>query len=494
MIKEVTLPIDFTPYKWQVESFRKFVDNGLESFVELADVGTGKTAETITKLRYLKQVKYPQGIKILIIGPTVVIHNWTREVVKYSVEKGELGRLFPLADAKKRVTEMSEIAHRGYHGVVVTNYESFDNEVFTSMVSKWRPHVIVCDELHRLKNYKSKRAKTIVSIRPFADVGLGLTGSSILNSPMDLFMQWKFLDNGKTFGSNFFNFRNKYFFDANARWAGRPGYFPKWDPIPELFGELSEKIQYNSIRVVKSECMDLPPFIVETIKLQMGAKQRKAYEQMQKDFIAFIETGGEVLSVSVAQLALTKALRLMQIASGFVSIEGAENGEGVVFGDNPKLDALEKIIEDNPEAKIIVWCSYKANYKAIGERLDKIKIPHVFITGEQNAEEKQAAIDAFQNDPKIRVTVNNRKAGGIGINLTSASISVVFSRNFSLEEEIQSDGRNYRGGSQIHEKITKINLVMEDTIEEQIIEALSNKSNISEMILNFKNTIAKVIA
>lgn len=482
-IHEIPLPASFTPYDWQVRAHRKFVDDKLDSFVDLADVGTGKTADTITRLRYLRHTEFKDGIKVLVICPGVVIYNWKNEIQKYSLEKLEIGQVFPLGEAAKRVKTMSEIAEMRMNGVVVTNYESFDNAVFVKLIEKWGPHVLVCDELHRLKNYKSKRAKTIVNtVRPKATYALGLTGSSILNSPMDLFMQWKFLDNGRTFGTNFFNFRNKYFYDANAKWAGKLNYFPKWEPIPELFGELSEKIQYNSIRVVKSETLDLPPFIEETLELEMPPKQRRLYDQMEKDFIAFID--GDRPAAVVAQLALTKALRLMQIASGFASLDGT--GEEVTFGDNPKLDAVEQILEDNPTEKVIVWTSFKANVKSIAERLDKLKVKYVTITGDQNAKEKQEAIDAFQTDPSIRVVIANRKAGGIGVNLTAASISIVFSRNFSLEEEIQSDGRNYRGGSQIHERITKINLVMRNSIEAKVAVALKNKQNISEMILDLK--------
>jgi SNF2 family DNA or RNA helicase len=478
MISELSL--NFTPYNWQVEAFRKFVDNDLDGLALLADVGTGKTATAITILRYLNFVLHNEA-RVLVIGPSVVITNWKNEIKRYALDN--LDPIFPLTDAKKRVATMSEVAHLGYSGVVITNYESFDNEVFCGLIAKWCPSVIVCDELHRIKSYKSKRAKNIVKLSEKSLFRLGLTGSAILNSPMDLFMQWKFIDGGRSFGTNFFNFRNKYFADANARWAGKHNYFPKWEPIPELFGQLTDKIRDNSIRVVKAECMDLPPYIEKTIKLQMSPKQKKAYEQMHRDFIAFVDNGGDRPAAVVAQLALTKALRLMQIASGFAAVE---EGEGVVFPENPKLDAIEKILEDNPDAKVIIWCSYKANYTAIGERLTKLKIPHVFLTGEQDAKEKQESIDAFQNDEGTRVIVANRKAGGIGVNLTAASLSIVFSRNFSLEEEIQSDGRNYRGGSQIHASITKINLIMEGTIEEQIVEALKNKSNISEIILAYK--------
>jgi SNF2 family DNA or RNA helicase len=482
MIKEITVP--FNPYQWQVEGFRKFVDHNLSSMALLADVGVGKTAEAILLLRYLGLHKIPD-MKVLIIGPGVVIYNWKNEIIKYCTSKDELGPIYPLAEAAKRKSKMKDIVKYPGPGVVITNYESFDSEEFCKLLSIWKPDVIVGDELHRIKSYKSKRAKAVVRLREdVAKYAIGLTGSAILNSPMDLFQQWKFLDCGITFGRNFFDFRNYYFSDENAGWSHKPGHFPKWVPRPELFSALSENIQHNSIRVVKSECMDLPPYIEETIKLEMSPKQRRAYEQMHKDFIAFVDNGGDRPVAVVAQLALTKALRLMQIASGFVQAEGEQTE--LDFSDNPKLDAVEKIIEDNPDQKIIVWCSYKANYRAIAQRLESRGIKFVFLTGEQDAKEKQASIDAFQTDPDVRVIVANRKAGGIGVNLTAASISVVFSRNFSLEEEIQSDGRNYRGGSQIHERITKINLIMEGTIEEQIGLALKNKQKISDLILDLK--------
>lgn len=474
------LEMNFTPYEWQVRAFRQFVDNGLTGFAFLADVGTGKTATAITILRYINW-NLQGDTRILIIGPSVVIHNWKNEIAKYSLKKNELGRVYPLSEASKRKAIMKDLVSKKAYGVVVTNYESFDNEEFVKLVTSWGPTIIVGDELHRIKSYKSKRAKAIVGLASIASYRLGLTGSAILNSPMDLFMQWKFIDNGEAFGTNFFNFRNYYFYDANAKWAGKQNYFPKFEPVVSKFPELSAKIQKSSIRVVKSETLDLPPYIEKTIKLEMSPKQKKIYEQMEKDFIAFVETEDKPVAV-VAQLALTKALRLMQIASGFaVSDANIE----LPLGDNPKLDALEKILDDNENASVIVWCSFKANYKAIGERLTKMKVSHVFLTGEQNANEKQESIDRFQSKLS-RVIVANRKAGGIGVNLTAASLSCVFSRNFSLEEEIQSDGRNYRGGSQIHDSITKINLIMEGTIEEKIVEALAGKQSISNIILDLK--------
>ena len=108
------------------------------------------------------------------------------------------------------------------------------------------------------------------------------------------------------------------------------------------------------------------------------------------------------------------------------------------------------------------------------------------MTGEQSASEKRESELAFQNDPEVRVIIANRAAGGVGVNLVAASYSIVYSRNFSLAEELQSEARNHRGGSQIHEKIVKIDLAIKDSLDEIVLDALRNKNQISTDILDVK--------
>ena len=74
-------------------------------------------------------------------------------------------------------------------------------------------------------------------------------------------------------------------------------------------------------------------------------------------------------------------------------------------------------------------------------------------------------------------------SGGIGINLVAASYAIFYSRSFSLEHDLQAEARNYRGGSERHTKITRIDIVARDTIDEHIQKALSDKQNISETLL-----------
>lgn len=472
----IELKPGFKPYNWQDAAIDKYIREDRYYFAALAEMGTGKTFFIICLLRLLKQNE-PNDFCILIIVPGVAINNWKNEINQFCIEKDELGKVFPLIEASKRIETI--VYARGLGNfVAITNYESFDNDVFVKEVVKCHFDVIVCDEMHRIKNYKSKRAKRIVDISENIRYRFGMTGTPILNSPMDLFMQWKFLDKGEAFGKNFFSFRNYYFYDKNNRWAGRPGYFPDFQPIPEKFEELSSKIEKNSVRVLSKDVLKhLPEKQNEKVFLKMSPKQEKAYQQMLKDLVVFMEEG-----TAVAQLAITKALRLMQIASGFITTDKNE----LVRFDNPKIDYVEKILEDNPDKKTIIWCSFIENYKTICERLDKLKIKHVKITGEENIKEKSEANESFQKDPSVLVAVCNRKAGGIAINLTASNLSIVYSRNFSREDEEQSWYRNLRGGSEIHDEIVNIDLIMENTIEEDVIEALRNKKEISDIIIDLK--------
>jgi SNF2 family DNA or RNA helicase len=102
---------------------------------------------------------------------------------------------------------------------------------------------------------------------------------------------------------------------------------------------------------------------------------------------------------------------------------------------------------------------------------------------------RQEAIDSFQNDPSVRVMIANPAAGGVGVTLTAASYMIYYSRDFSLENDLQSEARCHRGGSEAHEKITRIDIVAPGTIDEVILEALERKENLATKILAIREKL-----
>lgn len=315
---------------------------------------------------------------------------------------------------------------------------------------------------------------------------LGLTGTPILKNVSDIYGIFHAVDLGKTFGNNQYIFQARYLIDKNAHWKSSTGYFPKYENNPKTYEELNKLVYKKALRKLKSECLDLPELIKTMRLVEWGKDQKKAYDELKRDFLTFIQTSkeNEEPASVTANLALTKALRMLQVASGFVQTDDGQIHE---FTDVPRLEEckqlLAEIVRDN-EQKCILWCSYKYNYKMLARICDQLGIKYVYITGEQNTKEKRESELAFRDDPSVMVAICNRRAGGVGVNLVAASHSIVYSRNFSLEEELQSEARNYRSGSERHESIVKIDLAVKDSIDEEVMLALKNKEQVSTQVLD----------
>jgi SNF2 family DNA or RNA helicase len=456
------------------------------------EMGTGKTRATIDILRS-RFADNRRVMRTLILGPIIVVENWRREIAKFS--RINPHDVVPLVGSeKKRIREMTDAVldpatmTNSRAKILITNYEAMQMKELYAMLQAWAPEVIICDESQRLKNPKSKRAKAVATLAPCARHRYLLSGTPILNSAMDVFQQYLVLDSGKTFGDNFFVFQRQYFEDRNS---GMPAqkHFPKWEARRETYEILSHKIYKKAVRVVKSECLDLPPLVRQKLFVELGVDQKRMYEEMKNEYITWVkahENSPEPRAV-VAQMALTKALRLQQIASGYAK---TEDGTEIPIKDNPRLAALRELLEDHaPEHKIIVWATFKENYRQIAKVCEELKLGYTELHGDVSASEKNQNMDRFRSDPGCRVIIANQQAAGIGVNLVESDISIFFSRNFSLEQDLQAEARNYRGGSEQHAKVTRIDLVATGTIDELILEALAGKANIAEQILTWKDQL-----
>jgi SNF2 family DNA or RNA helicase len=447
------------------------------------EMGTGKS-RTIVEILRRKFAREKRVMRTLILCPIKVCQNWKDEFQLYSkINPKDL--IVLTKSGKLRVRDLiNALGEQLTHNkVIITNYEALQMQDIYKLLTHWIPEIIVADEAQRLKNPQGTRAKLLAPLADMADHRYILTGTPILNSPMDIFMQFRILDKGETFGKNFFAFRASYFVDINDRWKGKQGYFPKWQASEARFAELHQKISAKSSRVLKKDCLDLPPLTRKIVAVELSPVQRRMYKEMRDDFIAFIESHKNEPSTVVAQLAITKALRLQQIVSGF-----AKDDNGKIHRlPCPRLTALEEILETiTPSNKVIVWCVFKENYVMIQELCKKLGLAYREIHGGISTKECLDGMHDFRTLPEVKVMIANQSAGGTGINLIEAAYSVYYSKNFSLEQDLQSEARNYRGGSEMHANVTRIDLVAEDTIDVLVSEALANKQSISDKILSWK--------
>ena len=468
----------------QIEGIARATAPGMRDFAFLWDMGTRKTSTTINVLRH-KYAEHKRLLKTLVLCPVVVCENWKREFAMDSkvghqvfVLKGSQVQRLKLFREKKNLVQAP---------IFVTNYEALQMKELMQELLIWQPEVLVCDESQRLKNPKAVRTKMAIMLADRTLHNYILSGTPILNNPQDIWAQYRILDRGASFTDdngnpiNFWVFQNRYFVDKNA---GKPAHinWSDWEQKEDTPEILNKIIYKKAMRVMKQECLDLPDLVKQKIYVELAPEQKRLYSEMRDEFLTFIE--GEAVT---AQIAITKALRLQQIVSGYCK---TESGEEISLKSNPRLDALEDLLEDVPLGeKVIIWACFQENYGQIAKLLDKLKIKHVALHGQVNGKDRQKNIDAFQNDPSVRAIICNQAAGGVGVTLTAASISVFYSRNFSLEQDVQAEARNYRSGSEIHKKVTRYDIIAENTIDEVIADALINKWDMAEQVLALKQKL-----
>jgi SNF2 family DNA or RNA helicase len=460
------------PQPWAHQRQAVELAEPLNHFAFLMEQGTGKTRAMIDTLS-LKYIKHRRILRTLIVGPGIVVNNWINEFKLYSDVPHD--RLIPVVGTQ--VQRLQALNHPARDAVYITSYTSL---LMTSLLTRFCEmgfQIVVLDESQKIKTHNAKTTKAALKVRFGARYRYILTGTPILNTIMDLYSQFLFLDDGKALGDKFTQFREEYFQDFNENMPGHC-YFPNWVMKPGSQDRVQKKIKPISLRVLKSECLDLPPLVKQTIEVPMTTPQKRIYREMEKDMVARLADDTE----ATADLAITQILRLQQVVSGYITNEWGNDVEV----SNERIKVLGDVLETiGHQHKVIVWAVFRSNYKAIRALFESQKTKYVEVTGDMSQAAKDKAIHDFTNDPKVTRFLGHPQSAGIGVNLTVASYCCFFSRGYSLENDLQAEARNYRGGSEQHEKVTRIDLVTPGTIDEVILSALAKKQSLSEAVLSY---------
>ena len=275
--------------------------------------------------------------------------------------------------------------------------------------------------------------------------------------------------------AGFYIYRAKYFDNKNlARYMGN---FPLWIPKESTEELLKNLILPVCHRLEKDDVLVLPPKVYKTLRCTMTKEQDKAYQELKKEMVTYIKDK----SVTVQQ-AIVKMIRLNQITSGFLPVDGAEPTHE--FSENPKLDLLVSTVEEileNPKNKIIIWAHFRKDIEKITLKLKEFN--PVTIYG--GVEERGKLVKKFQEDTTCRIFIGNAQSAGLGLNLTAANYAIFYSYNFNWGDQVQAAERNNRIGSEVHKSLVYIYLVMKGTIDEAILGSLSNKTDMIESVMSY---------
>ena len=460
------------PYAHQLKALEKSWDK--EVYAYFMEMGTGKSKVLIDNLAMLYDKGKVNGA--LIVAPKGVVGTWYNNELPTHLpdhidKKIVLWQAMINKTQEKKLNTLFETGEELH--ILIMNVEAFSTKKGVDFARKFlscHNTLMAIDESTTIKNPGAKRTKNILGLSKYSKYRRILTGSPVTKSPLDLYTQCQFLDPWLLGHASYYGFRTRYAIMKNANFNGRSvqivvGY--------HNLGELSEKLQPFSYRVLKDDCLDLPEktFIKRTV--QLSPDQHKLYSQMKEKALAVLN--GKMVSTTTV---MTQLMRLQQITCGHFT---ADDGSTQEIPNN-RIDELTDVLEEI-EGKVVIWGHWQKDInqiiKAIVKEYGEKSVVDYYGLTPKN--ERQKNIDKFQTDPDCRFFVGTPATGGYGITLTAASNMIYYSNGYDLEKRTQSEARIDRIGQKY--PMTYIDIICENTVDERIVKALRKKINIASQVM-----------
>lgn len=460
------MPIKAKPYEHQTRAFAfvcglfglfhgSYYSRGAALLMEM---GCGKTITSIAVAGALYQFKKVR--RILIVAPLSILGVWDEEFEKFADFPYTLTVLRGSSARKKE--QLEEISNEGLQ-IVVVNYESawrLEKELL-----RFQADLIIADEGHKIKLAQTAVSKSMHVLGDRARYRMLLTGTLITNKEIDVFSQYRFI-NDEIFGRSFYAFRNRYF--DMVGYGNHTPVFRRY-----LRDDFLRKMHSVAYRVTKAECLDLPEITEEVRTVELEPKAMKLYSNLEKESYTQM-TGSEVSAVNV----LTRLLRLSQITGGHLTDdEGDDNAVSTA-----KLDALSDIVDSAMAEgkKLVVMARFIPELNDIQDLMEKKGIGYAMVRG--GVKHRDEEIRRFQEDDDCRVFIGQIAAAGLGITLTAASTMVFYSMDYSMSNFEQAKARIHRVSQK--ENCLYIYLVAKDTVDRKVLKALRNKVDLAKLLVD----------
>jgi SNF2 family DNA or RNA helicase len=438
------------------------------------EMGTGKTKVLIDNLAMLYDKGKVDGA--LIVAPKGVVKTWCEQELPTHLPDHIDNKivLWQSNITKKQDEQLNTILENetSLH-ILVMNVEALSTEKGVKFARRFlvsHNTLMAIDESTTIKNPSAKRTKNIISLGKHAKYRRIMTGSPVTKNPLDLYSQCEFLDPWLLNFASYYAFRNRY---AEMKTMHVRGRSIQVVNAFQNLGELSETVKTFSDRVLKEDCLDLPPKVFIKRHVSLTPDQKKIYEQMKKAAMAVLNG-----KVTTTMTVLTQLMRLHQITCGHFT---ADDGS-IQSVESNRLNELMSVLEET-EGKAIIWANYQLSVGEIIQRIIKEygEDSYVHYYGLTSQEDRQDFIRKFQNDPKCRFLIGTPQTGGYGITLTQANTVIYYSNGYDLEKRLQSEDRAHRIGQK--KTVTYIDLICEDTVDEKIVKALRDKINIASEVM-----------
>ena len=446
------------PYEHQIESFNYALTHN--KFLLGDEQGLGKTKQA---LDIAVARKHKMRHCLIVCGVNNLKWNWYKEVEIHTNEKAHIlgsrvnrkGKTV-IGSSAERLADLKQI-HDEYF--LITNIETLRDKSIQSQIKKMCSDGIIgmtiIDEIHKCKNSQSKQGKAIHCCCSY--YRLALTGTPLMNNPVDLYNVLKWLEVE--------NHSLTYFKNLYCEMGGFGGY--------EIIGyknldQLENSLNQNMLRRRKEEVLDLPPKIYTDELLDLDSSQDKLYRDVTNQIIEDIDR------IMLLPNPLTELIRLRQVTSN-PNILSSKNITNV------KYDRILDILESTTD-KVIIFSNWTKVINPLYIKLSSLGYNPALVTGE--SKDPILEMNKFQSDNTCKVILGTTPALGTGYTLTAANTVIFIDEPWSKAIKDQAEDRCHRIGTK--GTVNIITLICKDTIDERIHQIIKDKGELSDRIVDGK--------
>jgi SNF2 family DNA or RNA helicase len=446
------------------------------------DMGLGKTLQTLTLLKKIQEENEKYEVSkeknnnqlllfaelesnlnaSLIVVPTSLVHNWYNEIKKFT--PGLKVQVYAGAKRKKKLN--LEAMVRQYN-IIITTYGTVRNDY--EILKEYLFKYLILDESQYIKNPGSRSYQSVCELN--SEYKLVLTGTPIENSLSDLWAQFNFLNKGLLGSYPFFQ---KEFIQPIEK---------KNDE--EKQKQLKHLISPFILRRTKQEvAQDLPPLTEQIRYCSLGEKQKEIYEKQKGIIRKMLLENIEKTGIKNSSFLLLQGMtRLRQLANHPSMVDYPDSDSGKF---EEVIRNLQELLSENH--KVLIFSSFVTHLKLFQEEFDKNNWGYSLLTGKTR--DRESVISAFQRDPKRQIFLISLKAGGVGLNLTSADYIFILDPWWNPASENQAISRAHRIGQD--KKVFVYRYISEETIEEKIQLLKERKSELAQKFITSNSPFDKV--
>lgn len=456
-LNDILRPYQVSGFQW-LEYLREVNFGGILA----DDMGLGKTVQALTMLSHYRE---SQGkLKALVVCPTTLIYNWKNEIDKFTPS---LTSLIHHGNLRSR-----DVNFLQEHNVIITTYGTLRSDI--TMLLKIHFDYVVLDESQAIKNPSSKVTKAATLLN--ATHRVCMSGTPLQNNTFDVYAQMNFLNPGLLGSVDFF--RNEF---AN--------------PI-DKFGEEEQKNHLRKLlypfilrRTKEQVAKDLPDKTETILFCEMGKEQRRVYDAYRNSYRSKILGVIDEQGIDKSQLTILQGLmKLRQICDSPAIL----NEDEKFPNHSIKLDELTRELTENiSDHKVLIFSQFLGMLGLIKDRLKELGVRFEYLDGSTPSQDRQKAIQSFQEQEDVRVFLISLKAGGVGLNLTAADYVYIVDPWWNPAVEQQAIDRTHRIGQT--KNIFAYRMICVDTIEDKILQLQERKRALAKELIADEDGFIKTL-